>query len=292
MRYGVMSTQMSLLVPPNLPAVKLGGHLATFNHADLVRKIAEAGFPLIELGGDLEMLLPQLYSPQAITDLATIKQELGLNFTIHLPLWSVEPSTPLTPVRTGSVEATINHIKTVAPLEPEVYVFHATGALAAEFYRMKLPAQVKQYLLGQFQNGARESIKKILAETGIPSRKLAIETIEYPFELTLALAEELDLSICFDTGHILAGFSGEIEFFNALERSLSRIAEFHLHDCPVVPGKISYGQDHQPLGSGNLDVGRFLRRLDDFGFAGPVIFELELFAAAESLDVIHSFSKC
>ncbi len=288
MRYGVMSTQMSLLVPPDLPPADLAGHLATFSHADLVRQIAATGFKLIELGGDLEMLLPQLYSPAAIPELAALKQELGLAYTVHLPLWSVEPSTPLTPVRAGSVTATIDHLNTVAPLEPEVYVFHATGALAAEFYRMKLPDLAKQYLLGQFQSGARESIQKILAETGIPSRKLAIETIEFPFAMTLALAEELDLSICFDTGHILAGFSGEIEFFAALEQALPRISEFHLHDCPVVPGKIGYGQDHQALGKGDLDIHRFLSTLETSNFSGPVIFELDLAAAVKSLEIIHA----
>ena len=36
-------------------------------------------------------------------------------------------------------------------------------------------------------------MRKILSETGIPSRALAIETIEFPFKMTLALAEMLDL---------------------------------------------------------------------------------------------------
>ncbi len=47
----------------------------------------------------------------------------------------MEPSTPLSPVREGSVRAVVECIRATLPLAPEVYVLHATGALAAEFYR-------------------------------------------------------------------------------------------------------------------------------------------------------------
>jgi len=283
-----MSTQMNLLIPAGLPPEGFMAHIAAYSHANLIREIAQNGFSLIELGGDLEMILPHFYTPDALGELAALKSEIGVSYTVHLPLWSVEPSTPLTPVRQGSVQAVIDTIRTVAPLDPEVYVLHATGALAAEFYRMNLPDLAKQFLLRQFQNNARASLRKILAETGTPSRKIAIETIEFPFEMTLALAEELDLSICFDTGHVLAGFSGEVDFFEALELALPRIAEFHLHDCPLSEGQIGYGQDHQALGKGDLDVARWLERLGDYGFEGPVIFELKMEEARESLERIRA----
>ena len=109
-------------------------------------------------------------------------------------------------------------------------MLHATGALAAEFYNMKISEAARAIILRQFQNGARDSLKSILAQTGIPSRKLAIETIEFPLELTLELAEELDLSICLDTGHVLAGFPGWFDFFEVVEKLLPRLVEVHLHD--------------------------------------------------------------
>jgi sugar phosphate isomerase/epimerase len=288
MRFGIMSTQMNLLVPPGLPAEGLMSHLAGFRHADLVRSIAAQGFSLIELGGDLEMLLPQLYTDKAIQELADLKAELGVKYTVHLPLWSVETSTPLTPVREGSIQAVIDHIRRVEVLEPEVFVLHATGALAAEFYRMKLPELAKGFLLRQFQNAAHESVQRILSATGLQNRKIAIETIEFPFEMTLALAQELDLSICLDTGHILAGFSGRVELFNVLEQCLPRLGEIHLHDCPIDQEKIGYGKDHQALGKGDLDIARLLNRLSEANYAKPIIFELTLEQATESLAEIQS----
>jgi sugar phosphate isomerase/epimerase len=265
-------------------------HIANFDYAKLVRTMAESGFRTIELGGDLALFMPAIFHQKSIETLSHAKEELDLSYTVHLPLWSVEPSTPLEPVRKGSANAIVDFIRSVIPLKPEVYVFHATGALAAEFYRMNLPEIAKVFILHQFQTKAAESLRWILAETGIPSRKIAIETIEFPFDLTLDLAEELDLSMCLDTGHVLAGFSGNVTVEESLEASLSRLAEIHLHDGPQHNPKqeISYGQDHCPLGTGDLNLEFILDRLMTAEFDGPVIFELQLHEALESLDVIKA----
>ncbi len=290
MRFGIMAMQLSALIPPGATPDQIVARVMGLDHAALVREVAAPGFKLVELGGDLVLFFPQTYSPAQIERLAALKEELGLSYTVHLPLWSVEPSTPLTPVRHGSAQAVISCIKSTLPLEPETYVLHATGALAAEFYRMRLPELARSLILQQFRDYARESVKIILSETGIPSYLLAIETVEFPFDLTLQLAEQMDLSICFDTGHVLVGFSGPVDVFDALERSLPRLREVHLHDAPRYdPDKpLGYGQDHQALGKGNLDVGRFLDRLAQADWNGPVIFELTGPEALASLDVIRS----
>lgn len=288
MEFGIMAMQLGELIPAGDPQAALT-QLAGFRHANLVRKLASFGFRWIELGGDLGMFLPQAYSPQAILELAALKTELGIQYTVHLPLWSVEPSTPQPAVRAGSVQAVVQSIQATLPLEPQVYVLHATGALAAEFYRMRIPEIARAYLLRQFQAGAQASLQTILQETGIAARRLAIETIEFPFELTLELANSLDLSICLDTGHILAGFSGPVELFDVLEQVLPRLAEIHLHDCPWQGPemKIGYGKDHQALGKGDLDTLRLLNRLRQAHFNGPIIFELSIPEALQSMQVIH-----
>jgi sugar phosphate isomerase/epimerase len=289
MRFGIMDMQIGALVPAGLSAETAMAHLTGFDHASHVRRIAEQGFRTIELGGDLVLFFPGSYDSRAIEGLARLKADMGLSYTVHLPLWSVEPSTPLTPVRQGSARALIEVIEATAPLEPEVCVFHATGPLAAEFYRMPLPHMAHTLLLKLFQQQAAESIREMLGETGIASRRLAIETIEFPIELTLELAEAFDLSVCMDTGHILAGFSGPIGFDEALERCLPRLGEIHLHDAPWQGPDLvlGYGKDHQQLGKGDLDVGRLLDRLTEAGFTGPLIMELTVQDALASLEVIR-----
>lgn len=288
MRFGIMALQRRSLVPEGLSMEGLYQHLTAFDHPAVVRRLAAAGFSLIELGGDLELFFPQAFAEPTIEALGRLKEELGLNYTVHLPLWSVEPSSPLEHVRRGSVQVLVDHIRATLPLEPEVYVLHATGALAAEFYRMGLPEMAQSVVLRQLQAKAQQSLQEVLAETGIAPRRLAIETVEFPFELTLELAEALDLSICLDTGHVIVGFSGPVTVEEALERSLPRLAEVHLHDGPWQgpEGKIGYGQDHRPLGEGDLDVARLLGRLEQADFQGPIIFELQLEEALRSLELI------
>ncbi len=287
MRFGIMAMQLGLLIPPDQPAEQLLAQIGTFDHAALVDRLAAEGFNPIELGGDLSLFLPQSFAPAAIEKLLELKSK-GTTYTVHLPLWSIEPSTPLRSVRRGSVEALMQILKATRPLDPEVYVLHATGALAAEFSNMHLPEAARSFLLRQFQSGARESLEHILMDTGIPSRRIAIETVEFPFDLTLELADEFDLSLCLDTGHVLAGFPGWFHFFDVLERCLPRLAEVHLHDSALMPeGERGYGRDHKPLGHGDLELGRLLDRLCAARFKGPLIFELQLEEALESLNVIR-----
>jgi len=289
MRFGIMAMQLQSLIPPGIPPEQVPAHIAGFSHVDLVRDLARHGFSVIELGGDLSMFLPHTFAPQTIDQLLKLKDEIGISYTVHLPLWSVEPSTPLTHVRQGSVQALIDTIQQTRSLEPEAFVLHATGALAAEFYRMRISETARALLLRQFQAGARQSIETILGQTGISSRLLAIETIEFPFELSMEMVEEFDLSICLDTGHILAGFSGTLGLEEALEKCLPRLIDIHLHDCPWQGPEhhLGYGKDHQALGKGDLDIPGFMDRLQSANYQGPIIFELTVPEALASMETIR-----
>lgn len=295
MRFGIMTMQKGALIPAGASAAGVSAAealaaLAKLDHAAIARQLSGFGFDPIELGGDMGLFFPQAFAPETIDRLAALSEETGLGYTVHLPLWSTEPSTPLEPVREGSVRALVDIVERTLPLGPEVYVLHATGALAAEFYGMDLPGLAKGFVLQQFQAAAAHSLRTILDRTGIDGRRLAIETIEFPLDLTLQLAEDLDLSICLDTGHILAGFSGPLGFWETLEACLPRLAEVHLHDAPQwQPGQpLGYGTDHKALGTGDLDVARLLGRLEAAGFDGPIIFELTVEEALASLAVVRA----
>jgi sugar phosphate isomerase/epimerase len=289
MRFGIMALQLGALVPEGLSPEEMQDYVSGFTHAALVRALHRQGFKLIELGGDLAAFMPQTYVPSQIKALQSLKEELGLEYTVHLPLWSVEVSTPQRYIREGSVKAVVDIIRATLPLDPELYVLHATGALAAEFTAMSLPAVGKSLILRQFQQAAMQSLQMILSTTGIPSRRLAIETVEFPLEMTLEMAEALDLSICLDVGHVISGFSGETEPTVCLARCAGRLAEIHLHDAdrPAAPGNVIYGRDHRPLGAGDLDLGAFLDSVVATGFDGPVIFELRVEEARASLEVVR-----
>ena len=218
MKFGVMEMQMGLLLPPPGTGLQeLGLHMQTFDHIRILSRVYESGFRLIELGGDLVLFFPNIYKPASMEKLARYVEEQKIDLTVHLPLWSVESSTPSDPIRDGSVRQLIEVVRAVKPLNPISYVLHATGMLAAEFYTMTLPDYARGVLMRLFQSKAAESVARILGETGVESRKIAIETIQFPLDLTLELAEMFDTSICLDVGHVLSGFSGPTSLFDAME---------------------------------------------------------------------------
>jgi len=290
MRFGIMEMQLERLISSNVSPNDAVDQILKFDRGSLISGLVQKGFSTIELGGDLALFFPTAYEPKNIQKLLALKEEKHLSYTVHLPLWSIEPSTPLESVRLGSVDAILDVIDAVEHLAPELFVLHATGALAAEFYRMDLPQVAKSLALKQFQGGAINSIQTILEETGLPSRKLAVETIEFPLELTLEIADLLDLSVCLDTGHILAGFSGAVNFKDAFQVCLPRLAEIHLHDSPdfMKTGKLGYGKDHQTLGMGDLDTKWLFQNLENHNFKGPVIFELSIEQAQQSLSYLSN----
>jgi sugar phosphate isomerase/epimerase len=289
MRFGIKAAQTGLMLPQNGSPADFEKLVNEFDYAGLIERVADCGFHLLELGADMILFFPNCHSPGSIETLNQVKAKRHLSYTVHLPLWSVEPSTLLQPVREGSVRAVVQSICDTLPLQPERYVLHATGALAAEFSHMRHESR-RRVVMRKFQDNARASLQEILRETGIPSRLLAIETIEFPFDLTFELAEELNLSMCLDTGHVLAGFPGPFELFDVLERVLPRLGEVHMHDAPWQGPErnIGYGKDHQRLGLGDLDVGKFLDRLAAAHWDGPIIFELSVADTLASLDVIRS----
>jgi sugar phosphate isomerase/epimerase len=289
-RFGISAIPIASLIPQGISTENIPTFLSQLTLVNLIKELHAIGFSLIEISGDLIVFMPHFFTPESIQEVKKFKEKNHVSFTIHLPIWSMESSTPLIPVRLGSVKAANEMILATLPLQPEQYVLHATGALAAEFNQRRLPDMAKTAILKQFQSNARESIKAILGETGIPSRLLALETIDFPFDLTYELVEEMNLSMCLDTGHVLVGFSGAVELFDILKTILPRLGEIHLHDglWQGPERHIGYGKDHQPLGNGDLDVPRLLDYLSDAQYSGPIIFELTVDQSLKSLDYIRS----
>lgn len=291
MRFGIMAMQLGLILPSGGEADKQAvlGKLDAFDIAVLVARLADAGFDLIELNTELELFLPGCFDAEAVERLATLRLERGLTYTVHLPLWSIEPATPEPRVREGSVATLTEAVTRLAALAPETFVLHTTGSLAGEFSRAALPRVAKDLILERLHDMARASLGSLLERTGVAARRLALENVEFPLEMTHALAEEFDCSLCLDTGHILAGYSGERSLQEALELFLPRLSEVHLHDgFRRSDGAAVLVDDHLRLGRGDLGLAWLLGRLSQAGYAGPLILELMLEDALASLAQISA----
>ena len=239
----------------------------------------EALFQHFEITCDLAYVLPDLLNDEVIEKLNDLKTLNNYSCSVHLPLWGIELAAPNLHIRKASIDCIVDAINLTKPLNPICWVIHATGSLTSEFNQTDLPELGKIFLNQHFANLAKESLEEILIQTKIAPRKLAVENVEFPFDQMEECIEDLDLSICFDTGHLLAGFSGylNVGVLEFVERYYNRIVELHLHDgrLPRI--------DHKPLGYFDLPVRDLLNDLLERNFKGPIVFELNPEEVNESI---------
>ena len=254
--------------------------LANLNYIDVMKNSVEAGFKHIEITGDLPYVLPGILTSEKIEQLVEFKKKEDITFSVHLPLWGIEPAAFSEHIRDGSIATFVDCIELTKPLDPTCWVLHPTGALTVEFLNIDFPEFAKGLILNQFCTYTEDSIRKLLDKVDVPPEKIAVENIEFPFESMEPIIEELGLSICLDTGHLLAGFSGDISVLDFVEKYFDRIAELHLHDgaSPRI--------DHKSLGKHDLPVKELLLKLHKKKFKGPLVFELTLQEALDSMEYI------
>lgn len=286
LRFGITALEFSPLAQDLIQ-----GGLANLTNFDTIKHIKRMleieHISVLELSFDVIHIIPGAFSEKVIDRLIKMKEELGISYTVHLPLWSIELTTFNEPVRRGGVESTVNAIKVAEPLEPESYVLHATGSLAAEFSKLTFPPNIVEMICTLMSSFSAKSVEEILAQSEMDPRRLAIENLEFPFDITRSVVDEYDTGICFDTGHLMAQMCGTESVIEFYEKHKDRIVELHLHDGS--PKRTSVGSgyiDHRPLGTQELPVREFLLRLLEDKFKYPIIFELTSEEARQSLKYI------
>lgn len=260
------------------------------NVADVVREAMLDSYSVIEITMDAKYIVPGSITPESINQLTDLKEEFGHSYTVHLPFWSLELATFNEHVRKGSVDSIIEAIELAKPLQPEVYVLHASGDMAAYFsnqnYDSNLIHLIRQLLAGF----AAASVEDIVSRTEINPRELAIENVDFPYHILRELVDDLDTSICFDTAHLLAQMSGTESIMDFYATHKDRITEIHLQDAVREGDDTVVNEDHVALGRGIMGeklLREFLLELVKDNFDRPIIFELSMDEARESLDFIR-----
>lgn len=259
---------------------------------ELIRGAVSDDYSVVELSLDVKHVIPGSITPESISRLIDLKDELGHAFTVHLPFWSIELATFNEHVRMGGVDSTIEAIELTKPLEPEAYVLHTTGDLAANFSSLNLDGNLVRLISTLLAGYAAASVEDIISRTEINPRELAIENVEFPFEVMRDVIDDLDTSICFDTAHLLSQMSGTESVMDFYKAHRDRITEVHLQDATYkeYDGAVAR-EDHVALGHGIMSdtvLREFLTELIKDKFDGPIIFELTKDEARESLDHIRN----
>ena len=111
-----------------------------------------------------------------------------ISYNVHLPI-DVFLGHQNEEVRSKGVSVIKKVIERTSCLNPSVYTLHFDlGEARRE--------------IETWRKSIRRSVKEIL-ECGIPSKRISIETLGYPFEWVEEIVKEFDFSICLDIGHIL-----------------------------------------------------------------------------------------
>ena len=191
--------------------------------------------PNVEMLGpyldEIELLLFEslpsaaLPSKAVIAELSRLGRIHDLAYNIHLPT-DVSISAAQPEKQQHAVKTILSVIDRVAPLCPTAYALHIP-------YNQKSfdPDAVKSWQRRVFKN-----LEKILTG-GIAAESIAVETLDYRFDLLNDILAELNLSVCLDIGHLIAhGYN-----LNALFNKYGDITSIiHLHG-------VKNGCDHLAL---------------------------------------------
>ena len=121
----------------------------------------------------------------------------------------------------------------------------------------------------------RANVRELADEAQAAGIRLCIET-----DSNLLPTAETGRRVLDEIGHDWVQFNydpGNVRYYTGavpeddIEFALDRLGHFHLKDQRGGQGV----KDFPPLGEGDVDIPRILRRLADTGFAGPVSMEIE-----------------
>jgi sugar phosphate isomerase/epimerase len=190
-------------------------------------------------------------SGEEISALSNLSQELDLTYNIHLPT-DISIGDPDPVKQQHAVNILIRVIGHVAPLLPTTYTLHVP-------YHDDLEDKDK---ISRWQNLVHQNLTKIIKRSGV-GKQIAIETLDYPFEIIETIIYDLNLSICMDLGHLIV--HGE-DLKRVADKYLDKTSIVHLHG-------VENKKDH-------LALDRLPERMIE-----PVFSILKKFSGSVSLEV-------
>ncbi len=183
---------------------------------------------------DVELVLfegndfSNLPSKPDIATMRALAEDNNLTYTVHLPL-DMHLGSADEQYRRVSVDRCRRIIDLTASLSPFAYVLHLSGDCRGDSPSRNIT---------QWQERHAESLS-VIVNDGLPSRKIAVETLDYDFCFAAELVSVFDLSVCLDVGHLLV-MDRDVPFH--FHRWFDRTKIVHFHG--VRPDKT----DHADLG--------------------------------------------
>jgi len=217
----------------------------------------------VETTEDLRALYPDVFDAGLYRDLATLSQELGFSWTVHLPFVGINLAAAHEPIRRASVEATLESANSATPLQPDLFVLHALSDGADRDELVPMPGS--DWPLRRSWDRVATSMQALLGQ--LPRERVCVENMPLLSpEHTSRVASEFGTAQCLDIGHLLL-WGDDLDHFVATDGA--RVKLLHLHDVARRDSRLA---DHQALGTGLTPV----RELLAFARAGNRHVTLEV----------------
>lgn len=280
MKLGINTCSIERLMKKEMNAGNVESMIDPISHIEHSLKL---GFRHFEITCDINFLFSDELNAHFINRLIALKKEHTLTYSVHLPFRGMELSYPCKEMSDAYAKLMVKVIKALELIQPEAYVIHAFGDLGKKFGKLG----AESFMMKHMSGFSYYVLKKILDDSKIPSRKIAVENVKFPFIVLQSIIDELDLSICMDVGHILAGYSGEFTIKDFLNHNYDRIAEIHLHDAykRSTPEGVMIN-DHIALGEGDLDYKWLISDLHERGYNKRIIMEMKYDAQISSFGLL------
>lgn len=212
---------------------------------------------------EIEIILFESSSPEnlpadkVIEELNDIAQKESVAYTVHLPLDCFIGSDSEEERRYG-IETFGRFIQRSARLGPRNYIVHFDAKGKTE------------QGIEKWKYAVAEGMESIVRVSGIPCESFAVEMLDYPFEEVEDIIMSLELSVCFEIGHLL---KHDLDILDSFNRFRDHISVIHMHGCKS-------GKDHMPLDVlGEDDLSKIREMLEEF--SGTLIIEVFSFEYLE-----------
>lgn len=163
-------------------------------------------------------------SQQDLAELKQISAEMGLTYTVHLPL-DIDLGAESASKRKTEIQRVARLIGHFAFLQPFAYVLH-----------LNLTERLKRTITA-WRISVNDSLQELLSSASIDPKDIAVENLQYPFHYVEDIIEKNDLSVCVDIGHLNLR---KEDVFAHLAKHLHRTRVIHWHG-------IREGKDHVSL---------------------------------------------
>ena len=169
---------------------------------------------------EIELLMFESQHPDSlpskteIRELHRLARDFEIRYNVHLP-YDVEPGARDSLKRQKAVDSLRKVIELTTPLAPTTYTLHLS-------YTDKTHGLDN---IARWRERIGESLREIIG-SGIISRSLSIENLNYPLKWLDDTIVEHDLSLCLDTGHLFLNGDSLTQTFASYR---DRIILIHLH---------------------------------------------------------------